>query len=393
MAERVLFKKVFLRRNVESHYRLRLIATHSRLSKYVKSVKYNMHTPTKYSASECPNMQDWFQYSIGNDWQYYEKSQDPAIEQFKSKLGPHQPVYHYTQYCDHLRRERLVDMNGLEDREMVQAFKLLPNLEDVGTYLHWVPMFLPTDTISSTHFSAIGQETLAEPSEDNVHNGCGKYLRALLKAASSAGTEIRRVTGNDLPKTFIHRPADACRALCDAVQHCYVLELDIGHVLELEVISGEEMAPTRNDTLASMIAQASQLRVLKVCFMFSVSYHPDDRLQMSKLLAHRAHWPYLHCLKLGGLVTSETAIKSFLGEHSFTLRSVELVDIGLTEPCADESANNSSWISLILFLRDQLASREVSLGGCLHSGRKENWQTSLCYDGCCGVKKMQLAAR
>lgn len=365
VADKPLFTEVFIRRNTESYFRFRLVASHPRFSKYVKSVNYSLMTMTHMLSPSTPHptLRVWQNEYIGN---FADLVEDPKEvrrirDQFLSKIPRGQLQCHYKHFCDHIRSEELVDLYDLENIELTEAFRSLPILESVGTYLQTVPSFFP---LNLQQFSAIGQKTFVEPIYRSPYDLRGKYLAALLTAAFKAKSKFKTIKGGeDLSGIFMHKSNDSPQLLDEVLENIHTLDLSLPY-----------LAGDMGQSLASVVAHASQLRTLKIDSL-PENDEPSFSRELATLLAERSYWPSLQCLNLRGFKTSEQMIRSFLENHSSTLRSLELGNIYLTEGSEGVCSSDSSWTSIILSLRDSFALEHVRfLGGLEMADWK--WRTT-----------------
>lgn len=177
-AEISLFRHIYLRRNMDSFCRLRMIVCTPHLAKIVKGIAYSGKMLHCYL--EDPNFDEWYREHLGDGLytrggKYRDLVKDSLTMETVHRL--------YSKYCGHLHSQRLMERYGIEEGDLDYVFRKLPHLEEIcfGPRASEPPFTAKEITLE--HFSSLGREMLVEPG----HSDGGRYhvgqFTAMMKAA------------------------------------------------------------------------------------------------------------------------------------------------------------------------------------------------------------------
>jgi len=335
VAERKLYREIFLKRNTESFCKLRLIATHPLLSKHVQALWYDGRMVQRNpGGGSC--FDGWYCF-IGDGFTASGESLTrDTIDKFKKSLTEEQLSFHYSKYCEQICSEDRVDKDNIEEIDLTKLFRSCPHLQRIAFYCDPELFGGIQEEVRFEDLSSIGRCTLVEPTPDGGYERNHRQFGALLVAAQRAGIELKEIRGYGLPVNMCRQFEIASPILSGIARKCQSV------TLETEFEDRTEANSTKEDYFATMIK----------------------------------HTPLLHTLrrlKLQGIKTTDVDLRRFLTSYQSTLQSLELRHIKFEDYNFEGKVRQGSWVSMILFLHQSLHLQHVCLGGILDNGFKETW--------------------
>lgn len=372
----LVFHQVYLSREKDSFERLQNICAHPEFRWMVRALTYSgkmLEFDRGY-----PDYLTWSFQTIGKG--FGDDIGSSYITKLKDGLDRVRNKYHYERFCKHFFSEQHLQKDGLEQEYLTDAFEKLPNL----AHIMLDPGKTPSETKinSVSQLSRVGRESLVEPNFEGGRKFHGKQFFALLMAAISTGKRLRTIRAqNSLPWDIFAQNQEILDNIIETTRSC--LQFSISIEVGRDKIYG-------TDIFAKMIANASFLEVLEISF----DHDPDPynyisiTTTLSHLFEHRALFSCLRRLKLQGLQTSESYLRSFLTRHSSTLRSLKLANMELIEGIEADSSmfgSSGSWASIIRFLATDLRLLRMKFKGNFTNTTPQGWCVRLRYENwrCC----------
>lgn len=364
-AEASLFRRVLLRRNVESFMKLRLIADHPRISELVKAICYS--GKMFFNAHRCKNLNHWSKSFIGQGQGIGLRHRySSAIRAFSRTLTVAELEVHYKNFCAHRHSEQLMQKHDIETQDLTSVIAKLPQLDEVcfarGEH-HELPK---DDPISFDQFSSIARETLVEPDWHGGKRFHAAQFTALLKAAHTVQKPLHTIKALGVPWSAFQQSKEVADIMASATKACRYLRIEWDFV---------KHRGTGSANLAKFIACSPYLQTLEI---FSIRYvwvcDSSWTLKLSEILEARAHWPHLKRLKLGSVRATEISLMNLLMTHATSLESLELADVYLEGYHQDGKECHGSWVEILLFLQRYLCLKTCRLGGILSNGLDEAWE-------------------
>lgn len=161
-------------------------------------------------------------------------------------------------------------------------------------------------------------------SGDSEHRA--KQFIALLHAASQTYKYLTTIKGVRLEWEIFETP-DQLEKMLGALKH-------LQH-LHLAMLESDTEGYRKN--LARLIAAASDLKTLELCFGYLPMEDFHGVIALNQLLKHRVHWPILQRLVLQGFSTTEKAFSKFLKSHDGSLKALELSNLSFYLSAATSS--------------------------------------------------------
>ena len=366
-ASNLLYKDVYLKRNMDSFGRLSSIATCPHLSVMVEAVHYEGdliwdHEP--YSFVENKFIRIGFQ------------GLNPVTQSFTSEDFE----IHNQKYQEHLVNQQRLGKYKIEDILLNGAFHALSNLRKLEFYSHQTPR-PPFSNLIQIDLSGSDYDHLIDMkcAGDILH--AAQFTR-LISAARKSQKQIRDIVGYCSPLESLGQPNNITQALSSICHNATNLILDVP--FDWNIYSHREWAVKR------VISNSQCLEALEISFRYR-PYRVRDELELVSLCSlfdRSSRWPKLKRLKLQGMVGAEKSLLDLLTDHASTLRSLELGNFELTgydsnlyyeiisgqaEDDLKRAGRCGSWVSVILFLEQELNLENVRFYGNLSNLWGDTW--------------------
>ena len=362
-AEVSLYRQIFLRRNMDSFCKFRMIASQPHLAKLVRALTYSGKMLHHGDGEITFNR--WYEDMICQGLTPPNTIRD--FEILRQQFTPRELQDCYQNFCRYYHSEELMQKFDTEGEDLIMLFDKLSQIQEVRFDSYDNPL-TPMYPCSLDHFSSVGREMLVEPahwSGDQYHVG---QFTALLAAAHKNDRRLGTIKGLDLQWEVFQQSDEILAMMGASISHCEHLVLNVTWHRRIE---NEEAQ------VAWMISNALRLRVLEldfgwipVCF----GILPTQAMtKLSRLFVHRTHWPHLTALKLQGISGSEVDLKELLLAHATTLRSLELTHMRLEPHKFQGIVRHGSWVRLILFLHDSLDLENICFQGRFTNQWNETW--------------------
>ena len=358
-AEISLFRRVLLKRNVESFLKLRLIAGHPRISKLVKALCYS--GKMFLNAYRCKNIDQWCKKYIGH---CSEPPLADAIREYFKGLAPEDRQVHYQNFCAHRHSEQLMQQYDTETQNLVSIIAKLPQLEKVCFACDEECASLSDGPVSFDNLGSIARETLVEPTLwGGLDFHAGQFI-ALLEAVHTVQKPLNAVKALGVPWSVFQQSKVVSAMMVSAVNACQELRIEFRNGVDRE---------NGRANLAKMISSSPSLQILEISFEYAQFRNRSWVIKFSELFGAGAHWPNLERLKLRTVKAAQTSLINLLTTHAASLRSLELADINLERYRLDEKEYCGSWVDIIIFMQHSMSLETVRLGGYLSNGLDEVW--------------------
>ena len=352
-----LFRYIYLRRNMDSFCRLRMVASTPHLAKLVKGITYSGKMLD--SKDDYTDPFHWRYTHFTQGW----LSQDlDGLRMSCPKADLHR---YYSKWCGHLHSQRLMQRFDIEEKELDDAFSKLPQLEEI--------CFGPASGYLADRgepsvcepFSSLGREMLVEPQHCNGLEYHERQFTAMMTAAYKNKNRLKVIRALNVPRrTFKHHP-EVSNMMRTNMIHCERFSVVLDHPLDR--VWGEIQ-------IASMLHIARKLQAIELTFD-RIPFNREGYTQdLSQVLDRRSHWTNLTTLLLDGFTTSERRLKALLASHATSLQSLDLARISLSRLLPKGRLLYGSWVRVILFLRETLDLHRMHFRGYFTNQGYENWQ-------------------
>ena len=360
-AEISLFRYIYLRRNMDSFCRLRMIASTSHLAKVVKSITYNSHLVP--GPDEHVDFDTWRRNHFGQGFGRVSPWVSDNITKSCTTADLHR---YYARWCAHLHSQRLMQKFDIEEKDLDDAFSKLPQLEEI----HWGSFFCAEkqqpngfDLLTPEHFCSLGRELMVDPDHESGVEYHVRQFTSMMAAAFKNKKKLKVIEARILRWKMFQQQDEILAMMNTNMTYC------------------EEFiwAPGNNDwkenmighlQIGSMMRNAPRLRTIELEFGIVAKRKLN---YLSQILVEHYHWPNLKNVHLAGFRVSDIHLGGFLVAHAASLTSLHLEDIVLT-PCEWKGKpHHSSWIRFIIFLRESLNLRKMYFRHNLVSEGVENW--------------------
>jgi hypothetical protein len=143
--------------------------------------------------------------------------------------------------------------------------------------------------------------------------------------------------------------------------------------LKLEFCTGE-ILPGHTSNLKTLLENLPQLHILRVSFGEIYVADRNCVAWVPEVIHPNITWTHLRNLSLQTMHTSSNDLRSLMRRHSGTLRSLHLTDMAFSRPVRGFELE-SSWISFIHFLYDELSLLQVRFYNNFSNSYDEAWFT------------------
>lgn len=363
-AEVFLFRQIFLRRNMDSFCKLRMITSRPHLAKLVKALAYS--GMTLRHEDDGTDFDTWFQERIRSSSSGYQKSED--IEIFREQFTLNELHQCYEQFCRYYHSEELMQLFDIEDEDLIAAFGKLPHIEEIS-FGHDYIFQCVASPLTLDSYSSVGREMLVDPTHVGGRDYHVGQFTALLMAAHKNRKRIKVIEGLGLQWEALQQSDEISTMMIASMKHCEHFALEM---------SSSDDKRKGEAQVASMLSNAPYLRIIEIYFgdipmVRGVGVAKKKVPILSRLFPHQKHWPNLATLKLQGIVGSDVDLKELLAAHAATLRSLDLSHIELQARELEGKVHHGSWVVFFLFLHDALNLQEMRFQGLLSNQWNETW--------------------
>ena len=360
-AEIPLFRYIYLRRNMDSFCRLRMIASTPHLAKVVKGIIYSEQLVQ--GSNEHVDFDTWRRDHFGQGFGFFWEGLSDHLAKSYTTADLHR---YYSIWCAHLHSQRLMQKFDIEEKDLEDAFSKLHQLDEIyfGSYFSSFRK-LPGRhfLITREHFCSLGREMMVEPDHNSGLEYHIRQFTSMMAAAYKNKKKLKVIEARYLHwKTF--QQQDEVLAMMNAnMRYCEHFRWMPNKWKEN--VDGDLQ-------VGLMMRNAPRLRTIELDFLDLSQSHANMN-NLSRVLAEHNHWPNLSHVQLHGFRASEIHLRGFLAAHAASLMSLDLGVIILTPYEWKGKPHYSSWIRLIIFLQESLNLRKMCFRYTLASGGVENW--------------------
>ena len=156
-AEIPLFRYIYLRRNMDSFCRLRMIASTPHLAKLVKGIIYSEQLIQ--GSNEYVDFDTWRRDHFGQGFGAFREGLSDSLAKSYTTADLHR---YYSSWCAHLHSQRLMQKFDIEGKDLEEAFSKLHQLDEIyfGSFKELPGRFR---WITREHFCSLGREMMVEP--------------------------------------------------------------------------------------------------------------------------------------------------------------------------------------------------------------------------------------
>ena len=361
-AEISLFRYIYLRMNMDSFCRLRMIVSTPHLAKTVKGIIYSEQLVR--DPNEHVDFDRWRRDHFG---QGFSVSRAKVSDNLSKSCTTADLHHYYSSWCAHLHSQRLMQKFDIEEMDLEDAFSKLPQLEEIyfGSFFssfRKLPGHL--GLITPEHFCSLGREMMVEP---NSVSGVEYHVRqftSMMTAAYKNKKKLKVIEARQLRWKIFQQQHEVLAMMNANMRYCEHFRWI--PLRWKENVNGELQ-------ISSMMRNAPRLRAIELFFCTDTSQSHKNWTNLSQILVEHCHWPNLKHVQLYGFRVSDIHLRGFLAAHAASLTSLDLGEIILT-PCEWKGKPHySSWIRLIIFLQESLNLRKMHFCYALASEGIENW--------------------
>ena len=359
-AEIQLFRYIYLRRNMDSFCRLRMIASSPHLAGLVKGINYS--NQLIQGPEEHVDFDTWRRKYFGQGFSPL-KYQIPSDDLSKS-CATADLQRSYSSWCAHLHSQRLMQNYDTEEKDLEDAFSRLSQLEEM--YLG--PLFSQAPgsvrRVTPEYCCSLGRELMVQPNHSSGVNYHIQQFTSMVTAAFKSNKKLKVIEARNLRwKTF--QQQDEVLAIMHA-NMTYCEHFKWRPTRWNENVNGDVQ-------IGSMMRNAPRLRTVELDFRSERSRAHTYMYDLSRILVDHYHWPSLNRVRLHGFRVSDLHLRGFLAAHSTSLTSLDLGELILTPYEWKGKPRHSSWIRFIIFLRESLNLRNMCFRHFLISEGDENF--------------------
>lgn len=357
-AEIPLFRHIYLRRNMDSFCRLRMIASTPYLANRVKAIVYSGQMVQ--GPDECVDYDTWRRKYFGKGFEPCLGEESNALLRSCTKADMHR---YYWNWCAHLYSQRLIQRYDIEGRDLEYAFSKLPQLEEIcfGYTKDGRRIFEPT---KREHFCSLGREMMVEPDQFSGSEHHVGQFTAMMAAAHRNKKNLKVIKALDLKLEAFQQDQEVLAMMIANMRHC-------------EHFAFTAWSPhKRNDRelqIGSIIRDAPHLRKMELAFYIGTDELLEETIDLSRIFLQQCHWPNLESLQLQGLSTSEIHFKEFLAAHATSLTSLKLNCVILRPHELKGMLHHGSWIRMIRFFGESLNLHNIRFNRLLTNDGNEIW--------------------
>ncbi|MCJ1265140.1 hypothetical protein MMC22_005015 [Lobaria immixta] len=296
--------------------------------------------------------------------------------------------YHYLKYRHRIEGQNHLNTDDNAKQRLIKALGKLPQIDSIEFVSgDGEPEEDIMDQKPWSFLTAIGRETLSESCSIGGFEHHNKQFVALVQAASQSCKNLTTIKGVGLEWEIFDEP-NQLRTIFGAVKHVQHLVLEISNFPMFDTEGHRRK-------LAQVIADARDIKTLKLCFGELPMERSDHVMKLHQLLRYRSRWPVLQRLVLEGFNTTEYAFKRFLKSHAASLKflGISNMEFPLLGDGDTEQQPTGSIVSLIKFLQFSLNLEHVEFSGtlCNHwdEGWVVNWDNEFTHDEHCLRSRIQ----
>lgn len=357
-AEIPLFHHIYLRRNMDSFCRLRMIVSTPYLAKLVKGIVYSGQMVP--GSDEHMDIDTWRHSLFG---QSLDSCLEEASRELLESCTRDDIDRYYSNWCAHLHSQRLMQRYDIEGRDLEYAFSKLPQLEEIcfgsdDGDQRFIELTEPEQ------FCSLGREMFVEPdlfSGSDYHIG---QFTAMMAAAHRNKKNLKVIKALDLNWEAFQQDHEVLAMMTANMRLCEHFAF---------IAYGPFERNDRELQIDSLFRNAPHLRTVELN-LFACGYKISEKtIDLSRVFLQQCQWPNLESLQLQALSTSEIRFKKFLAAHATSLTSLDLSNIVLRPHEVDEKLHRGSWVKMIQFFRQSLKLREMRFLRILSNEGNENW--------------------
>lgn len=358
-AEILLFRRIYLRRNMDSFCRLRMIVSTPYLAKLVKGIVYSGQMVQ--GPDENVDYDTWRRKYFGKGFEPCFKDRSNALSESCTSADMHRC---YWNWCAHLHSQRLMRTYDIEGTDLEYAFSKLPQLEEIcfGSTKDGRRIFEPTKT---EHFSSLGREMLVQPDQFTGSEYHVKQFTAMMAATHRNKKHLKVIKALDLKLEAFQQDQEVLAMMIANMRHC-------------EYFAFLAWSPYKRNSrelqIGLMLRDAPHLRKIKLAFDIGMHELLEETIDLSRVFLQQCHWPNLESLQLQGLSVSEMHFKDFLAAHATSLTSLKLSLVILKPHGAEGKLHQGSWIRMIRFFGESLNLNEIRFQRLLTNEDSSAWK-------------------
>ena len=362
-AEVWLFRYIYLRRNMDSFVRLRMVASSPHLAKLVKGLFYS--SQLLQAPEEPVDFDTWRRRYLGKGFI------SVNVSDYLSKNCTTTDLHRcYSRWCAYLDSQRLMQRYDIEEKGLEDALSKLSQLEEI----YFGPLFsadeeLPGSLrrITREPICSLGRELKVQPNHGSGINYHVRQFTSIMVAACKSNRELKVIEARNLRWNIFQQQDEVLAMMNTNMRYCEHFKWRPTKWMENE--NGDLQ-------LGSMMRNAPRLRTIELAFRTYMSQTHRDFNNLSRVLVDHYHWPNLNRVLLHGFKVSDIHLKGFLAAHAASLTSLGLGEIILTPYERKGKPHHSSWINFIIFLQESLNLRKMYFCHSLVSEGDENWSVA-----------------
>ena len=361
-AEIWLFRHIYLRRNTDSFCRLRKVSSSPHLAKLVKAITYSGKMLWEgRDTNTHPIFKDWCGLYLQQGLQALCKEDEDIL----CALVLEEKNPYYLKWREHLHKQMLMRRPGLEKELLEVAFRKLSQLEEICFGPGDIRLSSVVTSTAPKHFSSLGREMLVEPTHRPEYRVHHEQFTAMMAAAHKYQKEIKVIKALDLGWNTFEQGPEVLEMMIANMRCCE-------HFL-VKILSHRRRA-NGDVGIGLMACHAPHLQTLEL-FLPGISCQRWQKgTELSRLFDPQVRWPHLKRLQLHGLSATEAQLKSLLLAHATSLQSLSLSCIVLKPFRSEGGIHHSSWVEMVLFLRESLYLHKMQFEHALTTEGCENWR-------------------
>ena len=360
-AEIPLFRYIYLRRNMDSFCRLRMIASTPHLAKLTKGIIYSEELVQ--GPNEHVDFDTWRRDHFG---QGFGDSCAEVSDNLAKSCTTADLHRYYSSWCAHLHSQRLMQKFDIEEKDLEDAFSKLPQLEEIyfGSFSgsSFKELWGIRRMITSESFCSLGREMMIEPDPASGAEYHVRQFTSMMAAAYKNKKKLKVIEARYLRWNIFQQQHEVLAMMNTNMRYCEHFRWI--PIRWKENVNGELQ-------IGSMMRNAPCLRRIELFFHNEISQ--PRKSDLSQVLVKHCHWPNLKTVQLEGFRVSDIHLRGFLAAHVASLTFLVLGDIILTSYEWKGKPQHSSWVRLIIFLQESLNLRKMLFYHTLLTEGNENW--------------------
>ena len=366
-AEIPLFRYIYLKRNMDSFCRLRMIVSTPHLAKLVKGIIYSELVVRE--SGEHVDFVTWHHKHFGQGllFSFHEETGN-NLSMSCTTADLHR---YYSRWCAHLHSQRLMQRFDIEEKDLEDAFSKLPQLEEIYFGSFYESFRRPPadfEALTPEHFCSLGREMMVEPDYTSGFEYHVPQFTSMMAAAYKNKKKLKVIEARFLRWKAFEQQHEVLAMMTANMRYCEHFKLI--PTRWREKVNGDLQVGT-------MLRNAPRLRTMELDFFTAAASFHLNMYSLSQVLVEHCHWPYLRHVQLYGFRVSDIHLRGFLAAHAASLTSLALGIITLTSYERKGKRHHSSWIEFIIFLQESLNLHNIRFCNSLCTDGHENWSVGV----------------